>query len=116
MPPEDGRLHNLRPAPPRGADLIARYEAIANVSRAMLVAAHADDWDEVSALEDRCRALIVELKAAARTTRLSVAEQRRRIELLRAILADDAEVRKRSEPWLRQLEQLLQPARGARRA
>src|SRR5262245_52234072 len=115
MPPEDGRLLNLRPAP-RGAELIARYEAIANLSRAMLAAAHADDWDEVSALEDRCRALIVELKAAARTTHLSVAEQRRRIELLRAILADDAEMRTRSEPWLRQLEQLLQPARGARRA
>ena len=115
MPPEDGRLHDLRPAPP-GAELIARYEAIAHVSRAMLVAAHADDWNEVSALEDRCRALIVELKAAARTTHLGVAEQRRRIEILRAILADDAEVRKRSEPWLRQLEQLLQPERGARRA
>jgi flagellar protein FliT len=116
MPPEDGQPHKLRPAPPHGAELIARYEAIAQASRAMLVAAHADDWDEVRALEDRCRALIVELKAAARVTRLSVAEQRRRIELLRAILANDAGVRTRTEPWLRQLEQMLQPARAVRRA
>lgn len=115
MPPEDGRLHKIRPVPPRGTDLIAHYEAIAQASHAMLAAAHADDWDEVHVLEERCRALIAELKSAARTTRLGVTEQRRRIELLRAILANDAGVRKRSEPWLRQLERLLEPARGARR-
>jgi flagellar protein FliT len=115
MPPEDGRLHK-RLAPTRGTGLIAHYEAIAQASHAMLAAAHADDWDEVHALEDRCRALIAELKATARITRLGVAEQRRRIELLRAILANDAEVRKRSEPWLRQLERMLEPARSTRRA
>src|SRR5215467_4756021 len=113
--PDDGQLHNLRPVP-HGMQLIAHYEAIAQVSRAMLVAAHADDWEEVRSLEERCRALIVELKAAARTTRLSVAEQRHRIELLRAILANDADIRTRSEPWLQQLEQMLQPSRSARRA
>jgi flagellar protein FliT len=116
MPPEDGRLHKPRSVPPRGTELIACYEAIARASHAMLAAAHAGDWDGVGALEDRCRALIVELKAVARTTRLSVTEQRRRIELLRAILANDAEVRTRSEPWLRQLERLLPPPRSARRA
>lgn len=115
MPPEDGRLQKARPATPRGAQVIAHYEAIAHTSHAMLAAAQADDWDEVRALEDRCRALIAELRLAARTADLGVAEQRRRIELLRAILANDAEVRKRSEPWLRQLEKLLQPARGTRR-
>lgn len=110
-PPEDGRLQNLPPAFARGADLIARYEAIAQVSRAMLIAAHAGDWKEVQTLESSCRELIVELKAAARVTLLGVPEQRRRIELLRAILADDAEIRRRNEPWLRQLEQMLEPAR-----
>jgi flagellar protein FliT len=115
MPPED-RLPKARWTPPRGTELIACYEAIAQASHAMLAAAHADNWDEVRVLEDRCRALIAELKAVSRTTRLGMAEQRRRIELLRAILANDAEVRKRSEPWLRQLERLLEPMRPARRA
>lgn len=115
MPPEDGR-HHKRLAPARGTGLIAHYEAIAQASHAMLAAARGDDWDEVRALEQRCHGLIAELKAAARTTHLGVAEQRRRIELLRAILANDAEVRKRSEPWLRQLERMLEPVRGGRRA
>lgn len=115
MPPDDGRFHKARLASPRGSQLIAHYEAIAQTSHAMLAAAQADDWDEVRELEDRCRALIAELRLAARTTDLGVPEQRRRIELLRAILANDAEVRKRSEPWLRQLEKMLQPGRHARR-
>jgi hypothetical protein len=33
---------------------------------------------------------------------------------LRAILANDADIRKRAEPWLQQLERMLEPARGAR--
>jgi flagellar protein FliT len=103
--PDDGRL--LRTRDGGAAGLIERYEAIAAVSRQMLAAARADDWVEVKRLEHRCRELIAALQAVARTHRLSVAEQRRRIELLRGILADDAEMRQRAEPWLKQLERML---------
>jgi flagellar protein FliT len=114
-PPDDGRRLASHAAPGSPA-LIQCYEAIAATSRLMLAAAHRDDWDEVVRLEDRCRAQIAHLKETARTQPLGAQEQRRRIELLRAILADDGEVRKRSEPWLQQLERLIEPARGARRA
>jgi flagellar protein FliT len=111
--PDDGNLQRARTGGATG--LIERYEAIAAVSRQMLAAARADDWTEVARLEACCRELIAELKQLARSQRLSVAEQRRRIELLRGILADDAEIRLRAEPWLRQLERLL-AARAPRRA
>jgi flagellar protein FliT len=113
--PEDGRVPHTR-APGGAPRLIQRYEAIAQASRKMLSAARSDDWDEVARLEGRCRELIAELKAASRSERLSGAEQRRRIELLRGILADDAEIRARAEPWLRQLERLVPSRSGARRA
>jgi flagellar protein FliT len=114
-PPDDGR--HLGGHTPSGASvLIQCYEAIAATSRRMLIAAHADDWDEVVRLEGQCREQIAQLKRAARSRPLGAAEQRRRIELLRAILANDAQVRQRSEPWLRQLERLIEPGRGARRA
>ena len=113
-PPDDGRQFAGRAA---GAGaLIECYEAIAATSRLMLTAAHADNWNDVAQLEDLCREQIAQLKKAARTRPLGAAEQRRRIELLRAILANDAQVRKRSEPWLQQLERLIEPGRGARRA
>ncbi len=111
--PDDARRFNARTHTAGG--LIARYEAIAQASRDMLVAARADDWNEVARLEACCRALIAELKAAAPNTRLSATEQRRRIELLRGILADDGEIRDRAEPWLRQLERLIAPGKHATR-
>ncbi|MEW5880061.1 MAG: flagellar protein FliT [Pseudomonadota bacterium] len=114
-PPDDGRARGTR-APGGAPRLIQRYEAIAQASRRMLCAARSEDWDEVARLEDRCRDLIAELKAAHRTERLSAPEQRRRIELLRGILADDAEIRARAEPWLRQLERLIRAPRAAQRA
>jgi flagellar protein FliT len=115
-PPDDGRLFKAR-ASSGAPELIKRYEAIAGLSRAMLRAAHEHDWDEVARLEARCRELIAQLKAASKTVRLSAAEQRRRIEILRTILAVDAEIRERAEPWLKQLERLIVvPApRGSRR-
>lgn len=111
MPHDDGRPVRLRANAPGAPRLIQRYEAIAQASRRMLAAVRREDWDAVARQEGRCRELIAELKAAARTETLSAAEQRRRIQLLREILADDAEVRSRSEPWLRQLERLIGPTR-----
>ncbi len=88
------------------------YELIAQASHEMLAAARAGDWESVTRLEEACAALIADLKAQ-RHAPLTVSEQRRRIGLLRAILADDAEIRDRAEPWLRQLEHLLRRPGGA---
>jgi flagellar protein FliT len=104
-PPDDGGAA-------RGVRLIDRYEQIAAASHEMLAAARHGDWASVARLEDTCRALIAELKSQGARARLTDPEQRRRIALLRSILADDAEIRSRSEPWLQQLEQLLQQPRA----
>jgi len=112
-PPDDGRQLRMRPS---ALGLIHYYEAIADASRMMLAAARVEDWDEVARLEVGCRELIAQLEQAASAQRLGAAEQRRRIELLRAILANDAEMRVRAEPWLRQLERMITPPRGARRS
>jgi flagellar protein FliT len=91
------------------SQLLQHYEAIAAASSAMLEAARGQDWDEVARLEDRCRTLIAALKAAAANTLLSRKDNERRMDLLRRILADDAEIRGRAEPWLKQLERLVRP-------
>jgi flagellar protein FliT len=99
--PDDG-LTDLAPA----SGLLHLYESIARLSHDMVSASSADDWTRVGELEDQCRSLIATLKAAAAIRPLGRAEQRRRVELLREILAHDAQIRSRSEPWLRQLEHL----------
>lgn len=114
-PPEDRLFHSTDSYRGTSSRLINRYEAIAMASRCMLTAARCGDWTEVARLEDRCRALIAQLKAAAEFEQLAEDDQRIRLRLLRNILADDAEVRARAEPWLAQLEHLIAPA-GSRSA
>jgi flagellar protein FliT len=106
--PDDG-LSGTAPV----SGLLHLYESIARLSHDMVAASGADDWARVGELEDQCRSLIATLKAAAALRPIGQAEQRRRVDLLRAILADDAQIRARSEPWLRQLEHLYAPPRDA---
>jgi hypothetical protein len=104
MVPDDGHLLQHT----GDASLIRHYEAIAAESRAMLAAARAADWNAVERCEHRCLSLIAGLRAAFDGTPLTRAEQRQRVALLRAILVDDAEISARAEPWLAQLDALLQ--------
>jgi flagellar protein FliT len=91
--------------------LINHYEDIASASRSMLDAAHRGDWATVEQIESRCREMIAALKIAASTDTLSEVEKARRMTLLRTILKDDAQIRLRAEPWLRDLENFLSVSR-----
>jgi flagellar protein FliT len=106
-PPDDGLLFVHESGRREVPRLIRRYEAIALASRCMLTAARRGDWDEVARLEERCRELIGQLKEAAEFEQFDVDDQRLRVRLLRNILADDAEMRARAEPWLAQLDQMI---------
>jgi flagellar protein FliT len=101
MPPEEGHDANAE-----RCAAIGHYEAIAASSRRMLDAARREDWDEVAHEEESCRALILALKRAhaAGTTPIG---RRQKLVLMRAMLADDAEVRDLAEPWLARLQTLL---------
>ena len=114
MAPDDGNGWPQR-AEAQSRRLIDRYEEVAQLSRDMLAAAHREDWDHVARLEARCRLLIDHLKRVSKIEPLSPDEQHRRIELLRDILQDDAQIRARAEPWLRELERLIGAARRAGR-
>ena len=102
MSPDDGT-----PATTEQWSMIQHYEAIAATSRRMLEAARAGDWDSVGQEEDHCRRLISALKRRHPEFPSTGHAGRERLALLRAMLADDAEIRDLSEPWLRQLEALL---------
>jgi len=106
MAPEDG--HALPGRDDLGSRrLIERYQEVAQLSRDMLTAAHREDWNEVARLEAQCQGLIGALKRAAMIEPLSTFEQQWRVQLLRAILQNDAQIRSRAEPWLLELERLI---------
>lgn len=88
-------------------DILSRYEAIALASARMLEAARAGEWDDLLAAESECAHRIEALHQLDTDAPMSEAARKRRVELLRRILADDAEVRALTQPWLATLEQFL---------
>ncbi|MEP6609780.1 MAG: flagellar protein FliT [Burkholderiaceae bacterium] len=88
-------------AVPMRSRLLQHYEAIAQASGVMLAAARAAEWSEVARQEQCCCALIAALRAAhGSEPPLGVVDDQRRMQLLRQILSDDAQIRGQAEPWL----------------
>lgn len=87
------------------------YVSISAKTGAMLEAAKASDWDRLVLLEQDCRALIDRLKRTDTGPPAGAQFAQRKVALIRKVLADDAEIRKFTEPWMNQLEAYLGRAR-----
>ncbi len=96
------------------ADIIAHYEAIAAAAADMLAAARAADWDRLTAAERECARRVARLSALGPAD-LDACQRRRRNDLIRTVLAYDAEIRDLTQPWLARLERLLAATATARR-
>jgi len=87
--------------------LLDYYKAIENASQKMLAAAQAENWDQVVKLEGACAVLIAQLRARSRTDQLAPEERKEKAKIMQRILRADAEIRCLAEPWLNDLEQLM---------
>lgn len=88
--------------------LIECYEAIAEASGGMLIAARRSDWNGLVAAERDCAASITLLKSMQEyAPPLDPASRRRKVAILRKVLANDAEIRTLTQPWLGRLQDLL---------
>lgn len=83
------------------------YEEIRALSGRMAETAQANDWDHLIELERRVAALRDTLMADAGSTPLSGAENERKLGLIQQILADDAEIRRHTEPWMEHVRHFL---------
>lgn len=91
------------------------YESISAKTAEMLVAAKSSDWNRLVALEHDCRALIETLKRTDAGAGAGARFVQRKVAFIRKVLADDAEIRKLTEPWIAQLESYLGNARQEHR-
>jgi len=87
--------------------LLAPYERMAEASGRMRRAAIEGDWEALIAAEGDCARLAEGIRTAGSAPPGSESGRARRIALLRAMLDDDAEIRRHTQPWMRRLEQLL---------
>ena len=88
------------------------YETMSEISARMVDAARANDWDRLVALEQDVAHLRDTLALEDRRPALSAEQRERKVRLIRRILADDAEVRRHTEPWMDSVRKML--GRGAR--
>lgn len=83
------------------------YEQMCMLSTRMVEAARANDWDRLIALERAVAELRDSLLHASDGEQERPEDAQRRRQLIRRILADDAEVRRHTEPWMEKVRRLL---------
>ncbi len=86
--------------------IMAIYEDAAGLTREMLGAARAEQWDDVAAKEKLCTEKLAALPSAM-PAQPDPLHQRRKAELIRSMLDDNAEIRVLAEPWLARLSELI---------
>lgn len=95
--------------------ILTYYESIQRVANIMVEAARASDWDTLIEAEQCCAQLIKHLQETDRGEPLDQPAARRKFEIIRQVLAYDAEIRNLTQPWLTTLETLLGQANTSRK-
>lgn len=95
--------------------MLSFYESIADASEQMLAAARQSDWDALIEAEKECARRVAQLRAANISGSLGHDADKRRHDILRTVLAHDAEIRELTQPWMTKLEVLLNSAAATRR-
>jgi flagellar protein FliT len=96
-------------------DAILIYEDVANITTQMLQAARNARWDDLVHLEQYCANRVHSLATSEAPIKYPANLRNRKLSLLRDILADDREIRNLTEPWMQQLDKLLQATRTERK-
>lgn len=95
--------------------VIHNYESLSALTGQMRDAAEHGEWDMLVGLEQQCSRHVASMKADDSATTLDEPSRQRKIQLIKKILADDAEIRNRTEAWMGQLQRLMQSNRQERR-
>lgn len=83
------------------------YEVLHEVSEQMVSAAHANDWDRLSALDAEMTAARENLQRTAERESIDDGALVRRAALIAAILENNREVRRHVDPWMASTRKLF---------
>ena len=91
--------------------VIQKYESLAEITAKMREAAIHDEWDLLSELEEQSSAKVAELKILDLAP-IDESTRLHKVALIKKILADDAAIRGKMEPWMAQLQRIMDSARS----
>lgn len=87
--------------------LIAHYDALASLSHQMRQAAEQAQWEQLIKLEQQYRHHINLIKAAFENTTPDDATRLKLMQIIQSLLADDAQIRSRTENWMEELKHII---------
>ncbi len=93
--------------------LIEEYQCLSGITGQMREAAIGGEWDRLISLEKECKRKVEEIKP--HDVAANPEERAQKLALLKKILADDADIRSRTETWMEQLQRIMQSARSEQR-
>ena len=91
--------------------VLEKYEFLADITAKMHAAAVQGEWDLFVELEEQSSAQVAELKILDLKP-IDEATRLRKVTLIKKILADDAEIRNKLDPWMDQLQRIMNSARS----
>lgn len=95
--------------------LLEDYERLSSITSQMREAAASGEWDRLISLEKECKRTVEEDIKPRDCVPANPKERSQRLALLKKILADDADIRNRTELWMEQLQRIMQSARSEQR-
>jgi flagellar protein FliT len=90
------------------SQVIANYETLSALTRQMSEAAEQGEWEHLIDLEQQCSHRVAVMKPLDASSRLDEPDRQHKIRLIKEILANDAEIRNRTQTWMAQLQRILQ--------
>ena len=94
--------------------IIGDYQRLSSITEQMRKAAAAGEWDDLIELEKRC-SQEVEIIKPRDVVPSDESERKQKAALILKMLADDKAIRSYTEPWMHQLERIMQSARSEQR-
>lgn len=95
--------------------VISSYESLSVLTSQMRDAAVHGEWDQLISLEQQCSQHVATMKPVDTVVTLDESARQRKIQLIKKILADDAEIRNHTEVWMGQLQRIMQSNRQEQR-
>lgn len=95
--------------------VITNYESLSALTGQMREAAVQGEWDKLVSIEKQCGQQVAAMRPVDATATLDEPAKQRKIQLIKKILADDAEIRSHTEAWMGQLQRIMQSNRQEQR-
>lgn len=96
-------------------ELLTVYEKVAHITSKMLEAARANDWELLAKLENDCSNQVSTLRQFEGPSELPSDLKAKKITIIKQILADDRAIRDITEPWMKNLANLMKSSSTSRK-